>query len=175
MVFESKVYCGALSNNGNYFITASQDHVLRIFDASKDTYRRINRIVAKDVNWGILDIAFTADSEYFVYSTWSPSCMYSTNTPIFRWNMYLCIFKLWSFSVHLSRTEGGTAEELITLNLQPNTQRFCIFSVAFSHCSRHIIGGSSDGSLYGFDRVANQRTMRVPVVSKSTYNGTTSL
>lgn len=74
MKLDSKVYCGSLSNNGKYFVTASQDFMLRIFDATNDSYAPINRMIAKDVNWGILDIAFTADSEYFVYSTWSSCC-----------------------------------------------------------------------------------------------------
>lgn len=71
MKLDSKVYCGALSGSGDHFVTASQDHVLRVFDASRSAYRRINRIVAKDVHWGILDVAFTKRGDEFVYSTWS--------------------------------------------------------------------------------------------------------
>lgn len=81
MKLDSKVYCGTLSKDGKYFITATQDHLLRIFDATANTYARINRMVAKDVNWGILDIAFSSNSEHFVYSTWS-SCCKAGNAPI---------------------------------------------------------------------------------------------
>lgn len=65
------MYCGAMSPKGRRFVTASQDHVLRVYDASNDAYKRVNRTVPKDVHWGVLDIAFTSDEEYFVYSTWS--------------------------------------------------------------------------------------------------------
>lgn len=74
MKLQSKVYCGAMSSNGQHFVTASQDHVLRVLDASRSTYRNVNRIDAKDVHWGILDIAFNSRGDEFVYSTWSTCC-----------------------------------------------------------------------------------------------------
>lgn len=159
MKLDSKIYCGTMSKNGKYFITASQDHVLRIFDATNDSYNRVNRMVAKDVNWGILDIAFTADSEYFVYSTWSTCRKLKVGVRVK--SAFKCTFR---FLVHLSRTDGGSTEELVALNMEPFKQRFCIFSVAFTHCGRQIIGGSSDGCMYVYDRDLGSRTLRVPVV-----------
>lgn len=73
MHMHSKIYCGALSAGGEHFVTASQDHVLRVFDASRDTYEQVNRIFAKDVQWNVLDIAFTSKGDQLAYSTWS-SC-----------------------------------------------------------------------------------------------------
>lgn len=71
---DAKVYCGALSAGGKYFVTATQDNVLRVFDASRGSYERINRMVAKDVQWSILDIAFTSKGDQFAYATWSSCC-----------------------------------------------------------------------------------------------------
>lgn len=49
------------------------DSVIRIHDATTPKYTKINQLIAKDVNWCILDVAYSPDSEYIVYSTWS-SC-----------------------------------------------------------------------------------------------------
>lgn len=160
MKLDSKVYCGSLSNNGKFFVTASQDHELRIFDATTDSYELVNRMVAKDVSWGILDMAFTADSEYFVYSTWSSCCKLLCYKSIIFYSIIV-----FHFTVHLSKTSGGSTEELKALKMEPlNKQQFCIFSVAFTNCGRQIISGSSDGCLYVYDRELNARTSRVPVV-----------
>lgn len=61
----------------------------------------------------------------------------------------------------------GDTTDIQSLNLKPDTPRFCTFSVAFSACDRHIIGGCNDGCLYVFDRQNNERTLRVPVA----FNG----
>lgn len=61
----------------------------------------------------------------------------------------------------------GDSNDIHSLNLQPHTPRFCTFSLAFSACDRHIIGGCSDGCLYVYDRHNNERTLRVPVA----FNG----
>lgn len=50
------------------------DNMIRIHDSTTMRYKCQNEIIAKDVNWCILDIAFSPGSEYFVYSTWSSCC-----------------------------------------------------------------------------------------------------
>lgn len=50
------------------------DNMIRIHNSTTMKYKCQNEIVAKDVNWCILDIAFSPGGEYFVYSTWSPCC-----------------------------------------------------------------------------------------------------
>lgn len=74
--FHTKVFCGVFSKDGDYFITASQDHKLRVFDATTSNYNRINRLAANDVSWSILDLDFSPDGQHFVYSTWSNSCKF---------------------------------------------------------------------------------------------------
>ncbi|XP_031619571.1 DDB1- and CUL4-associated factor 11 [Contarinia nasturtii] len=134
--YEAKVFCGIFSRNGKHFVTASQDNMIRIHDSTTMRYKCQNEIMAKDVNWCILDIAFSPDSEHFVYSTWS-NCL------------------------HLSRIDG-TSHQLKPLYLQPSKSSFCIFSLAFSNCGDQIIGGGSDGCLYIYDLVMAKRTFRCP-------------
>lgn len=95
---EKKIFCGTFSRDGNRFITASQgkidfdiirtdrylvipspshllhtDSVIRVHDSSTPQYKRVNEIAAKNINWCILDVAFSPNGQYFAYSTWSSS------------------------------------------------------------------------------------------------------
>lgn len=50
------------------------DNMIRIYDSTTVRYKCQNEIIARDMNWCILDIAFSPGSEYFIYSTWSSCC-----------------------------------------------------------------------------------------------------
>lgn len=50
------------------------DNMIRIYDSTTVRYKCVNEIIARDMNWCILDIAFSPGSEYFIYSTWSSCC-----------------------------------------------------------------------------------------------------
>lgn len=49
--------------------------MIRVYDATSSKYPLINEIMAKDVSWCMLDIAFSPDGENFAYSTWSSCSM----------------------------------------------------------------------------------------------------
>lgn len=59
--------------------------MIRIYDSSTVRYKCQNEIIAKDMNWCILDIAFSPGSEYFVYSTWSSCRKWSSSDSDFSW------------------------------------------------------------------------------------------
>lgn len=141
----TKVFCGTYSRDGNYFITASQDQKLRIFDATSTNYKLISKITAKDVSWCVLDIDFSPDGQYFVYSTWS-DCLHISKAPL-----------------DVQSASRNSSEDLQCLLLRPESSRFCIFSVAFSNCGKELIGGANDGCLYIYDRVLERRTLKCPV------------
>lgn len=138
------------------------DHLIRILDSSQEAFLQVKTIEAKDINWSILDIAFSPDGQYFCYSTWSPYCK-CTYTDLYP----LCKFSIYFFLiiVHLSRASGDSDDVLHPLNLNPNKQKFGVFSLAFSKCGKEIMGGASDGNFYLYDREVNRRTLRVKVVS----------
>lgn len=54
------------------------DSMIRVFDSTTSEYPLINEIMARDVSWCMLDIAFSPNSQNFAYSTWS-SCSKSKN------------------------------------------------------------------------------------------------
>lgn len=72
--FQTKIFCGSYSNDGNTFLTASQDRKIRLFDTLDGNFNLIKTIGARDVGWSILDTAFSPDGNYVAYSSWSESC-----------------------------------------------------------------------------------------------------
>ncbi|XP_037926642.1 DDB1- and CUL4-associated factor 11 [Hermetia illucens] len=143
MSLESKVFCGTFNKSGSRLITASQDHVIRVFDSSKGTYHRVNRIQAVNVSWCILDVDISPDEEYFVYSTWSE---------------YL----------HVCRVDERT-DNIQWLQLNPEHSRSCVFSVRFSPCGNYILGGANDACMYIYDRTTNARTTKIKVTNTDEF------
>uniref|UniRef100_U5EIK3 Putative microtubule associated complex n=1 Tax=Corethrella appendiculata TaxID=1370023 RepID=U5EIK3_9DIPT len=144
---DSKIFCGTMSKNGKYFITAGQDEKIRILDATTPNYNLSNEISAKNISWAIVDIDISPCGEYFVYSTWSDA---------------LYISKLFY---------SKSPDDVQPLYLNPDVERFCAFAVAFSNCGKQILAGANDGCLYSYDRQTNRRTLKVQVSeSKSDVN-----
>ncbi|XP_049827954.1 DDB1- and CUL4-associated factor 11 isoform X2 [Schistocerca gregaria] len=133
--YQSKAFCGTFSQDGNIFLSASQDRNLRLYHTGEGKFKYIRSIQARDVGWSILDTAFSPDNNYIVYSSWS-ECL------------HLC--KLY-----------GDPDNQDALPLGPQERRFCIFSLTFSCDGREILGGGNDGYLYVYDRECNQRALRI--------------
>ncbi|XP_060534668.1 DDB1- and CUL4-associated factor 11 isoform X2 [Cylas formicarius] len=130
-----KVFCGIFTKDGNSFLTASQDRYIRLYNSENTSYKMYKRIRARDVGWSIIDVAFSPDSESFVYSTWSSS-------------------------LHICPTYGSS-ENQDPVQLSNTSRRFCVFSVVFSSDSRELLCGANDGCLYVYDRVRNARKLKI--------------
>lgn len=128
------------------------DNMIRIHDSTTMKYKCQNEIIATDVNWCILDIAFSPASEYFVYSTWSSSCTLNQMHPHFLSESILTFLFL-NFTVYYSGIHEKS-HQLKPLPLNPLKSSFCVFSLAFSNCGEQIIGGGRydeiRSSLYEF-------------------------
>jgi len=59
--------------------------------------------------------------------------------------------------------ENQSQPNIASLYLQPQTNRFSIFSLQFSIDGTEIIGGSNDTCVYIFDLVKQKRTLRVNI------------
>lgn len=140
----AKAFCGLLSKNGEYFVTTTQDAAIRIFDATTPKYHQVNHILAKHVNWCILDVGLSHDNQYYVYSTWN-DCL------------------------HFSRLNGNS-NDVQCLRLNPDQQRFAAFSNAFSNCSKEVIAGCNDSCVYVYDLPSETRSLRVPVCDTADVN-----
>uniref|UniRef100_A0A0K8RJE6 Putative ddb1-and cul4-associated factor 11 n=1 Tax=Ixodes ricinus TaxID=34613 RepID=A0A0K8RJE6_IXORI len=69
--YPSKAFCGTFAGNGEVFMTACQDCMIRIYDTKQATFREVKSISARDVGWSILDMAVSPNGAHFVYSSWS--------------------------------------------------------------------------------------------------------
>uniref|UniRef100_A0A336M7W8 CSON013285 protein n=1 Tax=Culicoides sonorensis TaxID=179676 RepID=A0A336M7W8_CULSO len=140
----AKVFCGVYSKDGNYFVTAAQDSSIRVFDASTPNYRPINSIQGKHVSWCLLDLNFSHNNEWYVYSTWS-DCL------------------------HINRLDGSDTD-VKCLSLNPELQRFATFSSTFSNCGKEIIAGCNDSCVYVYNVEADRRSLRVEVTEGADVN-----
>lgn len=134
----SKVFCGQFSRDGSQFISASQDSQIRVFDATTSRYPLVNQIEAKNISWSVLDIDFSPDGEFFVYSTWADA-------------------------LFVSRLRNMESDDIHSLFLRPKCPKFGVFTVAYSNCGKQILAGANDGCLYTYDLIANRRVLMVPV------------
>lgn len=74
---KTKVFSGVFSPDGTRFLTASQDHNIRVFDSSSTKYKLIKTINANCVNWSILDLDVSKDGQHFAYSSWRSCSKFS--------------------------------------------------------------------------------------------------
>jgi WD repeat-containing protein 23 len=93
--YSHKAFCGTYSQDGNIFLSASQganseccflllflyfafpDRNIRVYDTSYGNFKLRKEIVARDVGWSVLDVAFSPDGHYLIYSSWSDSSKFA--------------------------------------------------------------------------------------------------
>ncbi|XP_067631124.1 DDB1- and CUL4-associated factor 11 [Eurosta solidaginis] len=126
MSLEAKVFVCKFNRDGSKLITACQDSILRVFDSSKGTYHRINRITAEVCNWSILDVDFSPCGQFFAYSTWADTFFV---LPV-----------------------NGDGRDFQWFNLNSDNSRSGVFSLRFTPCGQSILGGSNNSMVYIVDR-----------------------
>ncbi|XP_020289959.1 DDB1- and CUL4-associated factor 11 isoform X2 [Pseudomyrmex gracilis] len=132
--YSGKLYCGIHSNDGRFFINATQDRWIRIYQTHNGEFNLYHEIQAVDVGWSILDIAISPDNRHLVYCSWSHN--------------------LYQYSI------SNDTHSIESLPLWPTVRRFSSFSAAFTNDSREIITGGNDCFIYVYDREVNQRVLR---------------
>lgn len=142
-LFEHRLFCGQFSDDGSIFMSACQDAMVRLYHYDHLLYARSKKvqatpfkiISARDVHWSIIDVDYSPNCKFVAYSSWSPF-------------------------VHLAAVDT-MSDYHEGLNLEPESSRFCAFSIRFSPDSCYILAGTSDSSLYLYDLERRQRIMRV--------------
>ncbi|CAK8675642.1 unnamed protein product [Clavelina lepadiformis] len=138
--FHEKLFCGTYSDDGNTFLSACQDRTLRIYNTRKLSNKSMfKRIQARDIGWSVLDTAFSSDSRFVAYSSWSNyihvCSVYDGDDP--------------SLSVHSAH------------DLEPNHYNFAVFSLQFSNDASEIICAANDGYLYVYNLERGERTLKL--------------
>jgi WD repeat-containing protein 23 len=105
-------------------------------------------IVCRSVGWSVLDVDYSGDGRFLVYSTWSPSAQLCNATGDHDLHE-ACDFR---FDHRLSYAMFHCPDAL--LYDRPTARRFALFSVKFSGDNRELLGGSSDAnvSIYDLER-----------------------
>ncbi|BGP23919.1 hypothetical protein JCM10295v2_002820 [Rhodotorula toruloides] len=172
--FTSKVYSGQYSTDGAFFYTACQDFRVYIYDTSSPprvgdksvtdsaaprsrtpfmhdwqhrSSLKVKKIVqaqAQNCRWTLTDAELSDDNEWLIYSSISPRA-------------------------HMVKTGQGNSWETEdhdqeTLNFAAGSGSyggFGIWSLRFSHDSREIVAGASDGQLFVYDIEAQRTVLRV--------------
>ena len=71
--YDSRVFCGQFSPQGDVFVVATQDRTLRFYHThqAKGDWVFFREVYAQEVGWSILDVSYSPDSEFLVYSSWA--------------------------------------------------------------------------------------------------------
>ncbi|XP_034027143.1 DDB1- and CUL4-associated factor 11 [Thalassophryne amazonica] len=133
--YQQKAFCGVYSEDGNIFLSACQDQNIRLYNTTRGHFNLRQTVKARDVGWSVLDVCFTPDANFLLYSSWSNY-------------------------IHLCSVDGDD-EKHTALDLNPDERRFCVFSLAASTDGKEILGGANDGCLYVFDLEQNKRTLKI--------------
>lgn len=70
--YTQKAFCGSYSKEGDFFMTSSQDHLIRMYDTSRDNFDLMKTFRSQQIGWSVLDTDISPDGRNFVYSGWSP-------------------------------------------------------------------------------------------------------
>lgn len=133
--YPQKAFCAVFSPDGKRLLSACQDQTLRLYSCRGSELRWLRCWRGRDVGWAILDVVFSPDQSQCLYSSWSDY-------------------------VHVIDIDGD-GEQHTALDLSPSERRFAVFSLAVSPDGRHVWGGANDGCVYGYDRAAQRRVVRV--------------
>lgn len=57
-------------------------------------------------------------------------------------------------------------DDIHSLFLHSDSQKFGVFTVAYSNCGKQILAGANDGCLYAYDLIGNRRVLKVPVAEE---------
>jgi hypothetical protein len=60
------------------------DKTIRLYQTHNGEYKEFKKFCVSSVGWSILDTAFSPDSKYFVYSSWSDYCKYLYHIIFFK-------------------------------------------------------------------------------------------
>ncbi|XP_069737587.1 DDB1- and CUL4-associated factor 11-like [Phaenicophaeus curvirostris] len=117
--YPHKAFCGVFNGDSSLFVSACQDHSLRVYGAAGRGLRLLRSTQGRDVGWSILDVAFTPDGRHGLYCSWSPY--------------------VHAFNIH------GEDETHMAMDLRPPDRRFALFSLAVGPGGQEVWGGANNG------------------------------
>lgn len=129
--YPARLFCGQFSLDGDVFMVACQDGHIRLYHTG-DGWNCFKDIRARNIGWAIIDVDYSSDGRFVLYSTWSNS-------------------------VQMCNVTGEEVHQPFVLG-EPTSRRFCVFSVEFSQDNSKILAGVNDGCAYIVDVETSTRT-----------------
>ncbi|XP_065188636.1 DDB1- and CUL4-associated factor 11-like [Sycon ciliatum] len=131
----SRVFIGRFSEKGDIFVSCSQSGRITILKVDGRRLIPHRTIAGREVGWSIIDMAFSPDEQYGVYSSWC-------------------------HSLYMINLNNDTSEVHTPLDMDPEEDsHFCAFSLQFSSDNHQIMAGCNYGQVYMYDRMRGARTL----------------
>ncbi|KAJ6264189.1 Beta-TrCP [Drechslerella dactyloides] len=141
--YDSRCYSGQFSDDGEFFVSCSQDMRVRLYNTSDPWNWKFTKSADYPGGyWTITDAALSPDNRHLAYS--------SLNS-----------------TVYLTRTSGPNDGDAIPLDFSSgawNTRMPIgtpIWSIRFSGDGRELIAGAKDDSIYAYDIETRQPTLKL--------------
>ena len=133
--FPTRVFIGRFSEKGDKYVTCCQSGAITLFDVEGRRIVPFRSLKGRDIGWSIVDLAFSPDERFAVYSSWCS-------------HLYMVSATKDSQEVHTP------------LDMRPEPeQHFCAFSLQFSKDNHQLLAGCNRGNIFIYDRLRGDRTL----------------
>ncbi|KDO74957.1 hypothetical protein CISIN_1g015301mg [Citrus sinensis] len=140
----SRVYTSQFSNDGSFFVAASQESNIKVYNVDKN-WKIQKDIETKALRWTITDTSLSPDQRFLVYAS-------------------ICAI------VNIVDVGSSARESLANVTIHKgldfsadgDEDEFGIFSVKFSTDGQELVAAGSDNFIYVYDLQANKCSLRIP-------------
>lgn len=141
----SRVYTSHFSNDGSFFVAASQESNIKIYNVDKN-WKIQKDIETKALRWTITDTSLSPDQRFLVYAS---ICAIVNIVDV-------------GSSARESLANVTEIHEGLDFSADGDEDEFGIFSVKFSTDGQELVAAGSDNFIYVYDLQANKCSLRIP-------------
>lgn len=141
----SRVYTSQFSNDGSFFVAASQESNIKVYNVDKN-WKIQKDIETKALRWTITDTSLSPDQRFLVYAS---ICAIVNIVDV-------------GSSARESLANVTEIHEGLDFSADGDEDEFGIFSVKFSTDGQELVAAGSDNFIYVYDLQANKCSLRIP-------------
>lgn len=141
----SRVYTSQFSNDGSFFVAASQESNIKIYNVDKN-WKIQKDIETKALRWTITDTSLSPDQRFLVYAS---ICAIVNIVDV-------------GSSARESLANVTEIHKGLDFSADGDEDEFGIFSVKFSTDGQELVAAGSDNFIYVYDLQANKCSLRIP-------------
>lgn len=141
----SRVYTSQFSNDGSFFVAASQESNIKVYNVDKN-WKIQKDIETKALRWTITDTSLSPDQRFLVYAS---ICAIVNIVDV-------------GSSARESLANVTEIHKGLDFSADGDEDEFGIFSVKFSTDGQELVAAGSDNFIYVYDLQANKCSLRIP-------------